>query len=119
MVEVDDKYLNLLIQKYRTEEFQKINLDIEYLDQLITNEDLAMIIEKNNNDMQRIINSSTDIEDNKEIKGLFYANLNFYRLARFRKLNIPGLSFMKAMATAINFPQDENILDQKKLTKKR
>ena len=119
MMEEDEEYLNSLIKKYRTKEFQTINLDIKYLDQLITNEDLVLIIEKNNTDMQIIINSATEIENNENIKELFYANLNFYRLARFRKLNIPGISFMKAMATAINFPSDNNILNQKKLTKKR
>ena len=99
---------------------------IKELNQLIDNDELVRLIEKNNNDMQTIVNDNSDslIENpntliyNKAFLNIFYENLVLYTLANYRRLKVGGLNFMQAMATAISFKTEKTVLDENKLTKR-
>ena len=117
---MNEEYLNELAIKYRNL-VNNDKIDINKLDKLISNEDLIMLIKKNNDDLQKMVNESPiGIENNSSIKELFLINTNLYRLAKHRDLNIPDFSFMRALASAVNVPFNDSVMTgMKNLTKKR
>ena len=122
----DENSFYSLIQEYRVSiQIEKKKI-IKKLNQLIDNDELVRLVEKNNNDMQTIVNDNYDslianpnvLSDNKKFLDLFYENLVLYTLANYRQLNVGGLNFMQAMATAISFKTEKTVLDENKLTKR-
>ena len=87
---------------------------------MLSDQELISIIEENNEIMQRVINEDpVNISNNDYIKKVFDKNLNYYNMANTRKLKVPDLSFMRALASVINYPIENTILDKNNLTKRR
>ena len=88
----------------------------------ISDEELMRKIEFNNSEMQRLINQDPGyIEKNKtDIERLFLTNTDYYLEAFKRKLNLPNISFMRAIGTMLGYQIDNSLNGQKqnKLTKK-
>ena len=101
---IDEEYKNKLITMYRTELFATDGIDIKEIDSLISDNDLKAMIQLNNSEMAQMINEKT-VEKN-EIKKLFIANVNFYKLAKYRKLSCHGKSFLMAVGSVIDYNID-------------
>lgn len=81
----------------------------------MSNEDLNIIIEKNNQDMQKIINSIDfdDLRYNDELKRIFMRNLELYKIAKSRNVQVDGYNFMMALSTSLGYNMDKDILAKK------
>lgn len=102
---LDNKYKNELIEKYRTELFATEGVDIKELDGLINDEDLKAMISINNKEMINLINQNPI---NRElVRNLFVTNVNLYKLADVRELSIPGRGFLMAIATEVGYKADK------------
>ena len=95
----------MLLEKYRGEYFERENINIKELDQLINDEDLKNIIGLNNMEMCDLINKEP--LDKEKIRKLFISNINFYRLARKRELSIPGTSILMTIANVVDYKIDK------------
>ena len=94
-----------LTKKYRNELFETEGISISEIDNLISDDDLKMIIGLNNREMCELINKRPLDED--LIHKLLVANINFYKLAKYRKLSIHGSSFLMTIASSIDYDVDK------------
>ena len=125
-MEFVDENLHSLTQEYILSPEIEKNKIIKKLNPLMDNDELVKIIEKNNADMQTMINDNSDIlignsnvlSDNKVFLDLFYENIVLYCLANYRKTSVGGISFMRAVATIIGYNIEKTVLDENKLTKR-
>ncbi len=102
-MEMNKELKNQLIAKYRTELYETDDVELDEIDN-ISNDDLREIIMINNSDIINLSNQKTlDVD---LIRRLFIANVNFYKLARSRGLEIPGSSFLKSSAIKIGYDID-------------
>ncbi len=102
-MEISDEYRIKLIKKYRIPFFENVKRTYSDMRDKVSEEDLPFIIKINNDDMEKMI--LEDDVDEVILKKLFYANLNFYTLANYQKLSIPGMHTMFMAATKINQKQ--------------
>ena len=102
-MEISDEYRIKLIKKYRIPFFENVKRTYSDMRDKVPEEDLPFIIKINNDDMEKMI--LEDDVDEVILKKLFYANLNFYTLANYQKLSIPGMNTMFMAATKINQKQ--------------
>lgn len=99
-MEISDEYKVELIKKYRIPFFEDGKQTYSELRGKVPDEDLPFIIKINNDDIEKMI-----MEDNIDdvlLKKLFYANLNFYTIANYQKVSVPGINTMFMAATKIN-----------------
>ena len=111
-----DNSIYALRQKYDDPYYEDV-LEYEYVDEFIPSDDLPKIIKINNEEMYDLINHvnlnaliATDanamlsgdyLDDFDRIKALFLRNMNFYRIANYRGLSIPGKEIMLRVATLL------------------
>ena len=76
---LNDEYQGKLIAAYRRSIFEKENIAISKIDDLISDENLKAIISLNNREMCDLINKRT--YDVDYVRRLLVANINFYRFA--------------------------------------
>ena len=100
-MEIDEERRQELISKYRNPIFSTRTLDVKKIDELIDDQDLKDITKINNDEMIRLINEEPMNEN--LIKPLFYANVNFYFLAHFRKVSLPGISIILTIAPLFKY----------------
>ena len=104
-MEINNEYINNLIKKYRTELYETDGIDLREIDSLIPDDDLKLIIRLNNSDMCDLINERPLKKD--LIRRLLIANINFYKLAKKRKISIPGTSFLMSIASSVDYKVDK------------
>jgi len=104
-MKLDDNYKNELIKKYRNELFETDGVNLSEIDELISDEDLVMIINLNNSEMCELINKTP--LDKSLIYKLLVANINFYKLAKRRKISVHGSSFLMTIASSIGYNVDK------------
>ena len=115
---MSENEVNSLIQKYHLNEFKRKKSNIKNM--TISNEELVKIINAYNLKMQNMINDNpNNIENNDILKELFYINISLYRLAKYREIKVDNISFMKALATSLNYDISNTILEENDLTKVR
>ena len=91
---------------------------------LLHDDELIDIIKKKNEEIEQIINENPGCINDRNIKDiideLFLENVEYCLEAFRRKLKVPNMSFMMAVATLLGY-SNEDILSKKrnKLTKKR
>ena len=89
----------------------------------LSDEELLAKIEYNNTVMQNIINVNPSIvesHDKSKLDNVFSKNLGYYLEALNRKLKIPDMSFVMAVATILGYTAEELKIEKtNKLTKKR
>ena len=102
---IDSDYKNKLISTYRTELFERDGINPSVIDDLISDSDLKIMISLNNSEMCELINKQPI--DKERIKKIFVANVNFYKLAKYRDINIPGTSLLMTIASAIDYNVDK------------
>lgn len=90
---------------------------------LLHDDELIDIIKKNNEEMEQIINENPECINDRKLKDiideLFLENVDYCLEAFRRKLKVPNMSFMMAVATLLGY-SNEDILSKRrnKLTKK-
>ena len=102
---ISEEYKNILISKYRTYLFETDDINLLRIDNLISDEDLKLIISLNNAEMCELINKESF--DKEFVTRLLVANLNFYKLAKQRGLSIPGSSFLMTIASSVDYNVDK------------
>ncbi len=98
---IDENYKNELISKFRTELFETNGVDINELDDLITDDEIKIMFAMNNSEMVNLVN--TNPIDKEKVTKLFIANVNLYKLAKKRKVTVHGSSFLMSIATLIGY----------------
>ena len=102
---IDEKYKNELIAKYRNELFETENVSISEIDSLISNDDLKMMFSINNAEMCELINKKP--LDKDTITKLLVANINLFKLAKSRDIKVYGTSFLMTIASAVDYNADK------------
>ena len=90
-----------LIEKYRTEIFETDDIDINEINDLISDDELVIMFGLNLSDMLGLINKKPIDKDS--IRKLFIANVNFYKIAKKRDVTLYGSSFLMKIATVIDY----------------
>lgn len=98
---MNEEYKNELISKYRSELFETEDVDLKEIDSLISDEDLRKMIQLNNSEIGMLINERE--LDRAKVRKLLVANVNFYKLAKKRKLSVPGTSFLMSIAGSVDY----------------
>ncbi len=75
------------------------HLEDPYYKELISNEDLPIVIAMHNAEIKRLLDAEK--KDIDMIKMLYWRNKNFCRLANFRGIRFPDRNFMFVMATEL------------------
>ena len=100
-MKINNEYQELLIKRYRIPLFEKDNVDFKEIDALISDQDLVLMIQINNDEMRNIINENNI--DIPKLEQLLKENINLYRLADYRKISVSGKSLMMSVATVLNY----------------
>ncbi len=98
---IDANRKEKLITEYRKPLYEAKEVGPKNIDGRINDVDLRDIIAINNNEMYEMI-----IKDNinKDLMNrLFFANLNFYDLANYRRISIPGKNIMVMAGVVIGY----------------
>ena len=96
----EENYINKLTTLYRTDIYETEDVDLNKISN-ISNDDLKIVFMINNSDMIKLSNQEPL---NKEaIQRLLVANINFYKLARSRGMEMAGSSFLKRAAIIIGY----------------
>ncbi len=98
---LDVETKNKLKEKYCGDLFSTDDIDLNKIDALVPDNELRQIIGLNNSEMA-YLNSQKPL-DIEAVRKLFIANLNFYRLAMKRNLNIPGSSYLRTLAGVVGY----------------
>ena len=99
----DDK--EELINKYRKPLYETKNVGPRNIDGCISDDDLHSIIRINNEEMFEMI--KTGNIDYELLSRLFYANLNFYDLANYRRISMRGKDTMVMAAMILGYNLDK------------
>lgn len=100
-MKMDKEYQKKLKEFYQKEPFTSENINLAEIDDLINDTELKNVIQLNNAEMTQMLNQKP--LDKDAIKKLLIANINFYKLAKYRGINVHGTSFIMTMATAIGY----------------
>ena len=96
-------------------------VDIDEIENSITNDELKTLIDINNRDIQTMINKDpSNIEYNETVYNIFLLNMHLYEIAAKRDLRVKDFSFMRALSSILGYNLDNiNEIKYKKTKYKR
>lgn len=100
-MKINNELKDELIKKYRTEIFETEDIDINELNDLITDNELKALFGLNLVEMLETINKNQF--DKEAIRKLFVANVNLCKIAKKRKVTLYGTSFLMKIAPIIEY----------------